>query len=142
MQINLYGIYRINAGEKTFTLDLPDGIKIDEVLHEILRRHPVLRKFWLTAEGDTYSHLNIFVNKVDILALPQQMDTPLKITDTLDFLPPVGGGSHESSDKLVRIQAVNVIDNTGNDMRSKTDQKYDDLFPSHFSFRSNQPDDK
>jgi molybdopterin converting factor small subunit len=92
MQINLYGIYRISAGVKTFKLDFPNGAKIDEILVEILQRYPILRKYWLTEEGDTYSHLNIFVNRVDIFALPDQMDTLLQSKDTLDFLPPVGGG--------------------------------------------------
>jgi molybdopterin converting factor small subunit len=92
MQINLYGIYRISAGDKTFKLDFPNGAKIDEILASILERYPILRKYWLTEDGDTYSHLNIFVNGVDIFALPNQMDTLLHPKDILDFLPPVGGG--------------------------------------------------
>jgi molybdopterin converting factor small subunit len=106
MQINLYGIYRISAGEKTFRLDFPDGAKINDVLDEILHRYPILRKYWLTEEGDTYSHLNIFVNGIDILALPEQLETLLQPKDSLDFLPPVGGGSLSLLNKLVHIQAM------------------------------------
>jgi len=92
MQFNLYATFRLLAGKKTTTLELPEGTTVRQAVHALVDQLPVLRPHWLDVTGDIHAHVHIFVNGHDIQNMPQAADTPLKEGDVLDFFPPVGGG--------------------------------------------------
>jgi len=93
MKINLYATFRLLAGEKSFELDLPSGILLKDALPCIVDRCPALRTHWLDAAGTLYPHVHIFVNGHEAFTLTDGLDTALQPADTLDFFPPVAGGT-------------------------------------------------
>lgn len=92
MQFNLYATFRLLAGAKTFTLDLPDGTTVRQAVDAMVVAHPVLRPHWLDASGELHAHVHIFVNGLDVQNSPEGIETHLAAADVLDFFPPVGGG--------------------------------------------------
>ena len=95
MHINLYATFRLHAGVKSFTIELPDGSSVRQVISCIVQRYPVLGKDWLDETGELHAHVHIFVNGSDVANLSAGIDTPLINSDELDFFPPVAGGIHE-----------------------------------------------
>lgn len=93
MRYNLYATFRMLAGAKNGTLDLPEGTTVRQVIAAIVQAHPTLRTHWLDAAGELHAHVHIFVNGSDAALLPAGLDTPLETAAVLDFFPPVGGGS-------------------------------------------------
>ena len=92
MQVNFYATFRLRAGVKSITLDLPAGTTMQGAVHAIVKQVPTLKKDWLNEAGEIFPHVHGFVNGVDVSTLPEGWDTQLKPSDTLDFLPPVAGG--------------------------------------------------
>jgi sulfur-carrier protein len=92
MQINLYATFRLQAGVKSFALDLPENTPLQSAIEAIVDRYPVLRQHWLDEQGALYAHVHAFINGADAGTLPEGLNTPLKTTDVLDFFPPVAGG--------------------------------------------------
>ena len=93
VKINLFATFRLIAGIKSFDLDLPAGTSVISTIHRIVERYPILRSHWLDTAGELHAHVHVFVNGDDALTLPAGLDTPLRPGDTLDFFPPVAGGS-------------------------------------------------
>jgi sulfur-carrier protein len=92
MRVNLYANFRLHAGVKTFTLDLPSGANVYQAVLQIVSQYPALRKEWLDENDCLQAHVRVYVDGNEIGALPQGLDTPLQPEDTLDFFPPVAGG--------------------------------------------------
>lgn len=92
MQVNLYATFRLIAGTRSLTLDLPEGSTVRQAVDEILARLPDLRPHWVNAQNEIHAHVHGFVNGKDVSTLPQGWDTPLQSGDVLDFFPPVAGG--------------------------------------------------
>lgn len=92
MQVNLYATFRLIAGTRSLTLDLPEGSTVRQAVDEILARLPDLRPHWVNAQNEIHAHVHGFVNGKDVSTLPQGWDTPLHSGDVLDFFPPVAGG--------------------------------------------------
>jgi molybdopterin converting factor small subunit len=92
MQVNFYATFRLRAGVRSLTLELPEGSTMRQAVQAILRNIPALRKDWVNAQGEIYPHVQGFINGEDVSTLPDGWDTVLGISDTLDFLPPVAGG--------------------------------------------------
>jgi len=93
MQFNLYATFRLLAGKKTLSIDLPEGTTVRQSVYAVVDECPVLRPHWLDDTGDIHAHVHIFVNGHDVQNLEKGADTPLQAGDVLDFFPPVGGGS-------------------------------------------------
>jgi molybdopterin synthase sulfur carrier subunit len=93
MQFNLYATFRLLAGIKTLSIDLPEGTTVRQAVHAVVREHPVLRPHWLDDTGDLHAHVHVFVNGQDVQSIPEGLDTALQPDAVLDFFPPVGGGS-------------------------------------------------
>jgi sulfur-carrier protein len=93
MRCNLYATFRLLAGMKTTSLDLPDGTTVRQAVDALLVQRPVLRPHWLDKAGELHAHVHIFINGHDLQTFDQGLDTPLKPEDVLDFFPPVAGGS-------------------------------------------------
>jgi sulfur-carrier protein len=92
MQFNLYATFRLLAGVKTLTIDLPEGTTVRQAVNAVIEERPVLHPHWLDQNGDIHAHVHIFVNGQDIQNTDKGADTPLHTEDVLDFFPPVGGG--------------------------------------------------
>lgn len=92
MQINFYAAFRLHAGMKTLTLDLPAGTTMRNAMNAIVEKIPALKIDWFDKDGELHAHVHGFVNGSDVSTLPHGWDTPLAPDDVLDFLPPVAGG--------------------------------------------------
>lgn len=93
MQINLYATFRLIAGVKTLTIDLPAGSTVRQAVQAVVAERPELRRHWLDESGDIHAHVHIFVDGQDVQNMAQQVDSPLPANAVLDFFPPVGGGA-------------------------------------------------
>ena len=92
MQINLYATFRLIAGCKSLTLNLPAGTPLRSAIDVILRLLPDLRPHWINAEGEMHAHVHAFINGQEAATLEGGWMTPLQPDDVLDFFPPVAGG--------------------------------------------------
>ena len=98
MQVNFYATFRMRAGVKNISLELPAGTSMRLAVDAIIARIPALEHDWLRDDRELHAHVHGFINGKDVSTLPQGWDTPLLETDTLDFLPPVAGGSDRYRD--------------------------------------------
>ncbi|RPI93197.1 MAG: MoaD/ThiS family protein [Chloroflexi bacterium] len=92
MQCNLYATFRLLAGIKTLSLDLPAGTTVRQAVHAVVEQRPVLRPHWLDDAGEIHAHVHIFINGHDVQNMERKDQTPLDPNDVLDFFPPVAGG--------------------------------------------------
>jgi len=93
MQANLYATFRLLAGVKSVDLDLSPGASIQQAVHALITRYPVLRKHWLDEHGELYPHVQVFLNGQAVETLEDGLDAHLQPGDSLDFFPPVAGGA-------------------------------------------------
>lgn len=93
MQYNLYATFRLLAGQRHFSLDLPAGTTVRQAVQALVERCPALRRHWLDENGEIHAHVHILVNGQEIRTDPQGEDMALQPDDVLDFFPPVVGGS-------------------------------------------------
>jgi len=92
MYVNFYADLRTLAGGKTFQVDIAVPATARAVLENVTGSRPDLaEKIWHTP-GELYDHIHVFINGRQSTFLPQGLDTPLELNDTLDVFPPVGGG--------------------------------------------------
>lgn len=92
MIANLYATFRLLAGVKSVVLEPADEITVQQVVEEIVRQHPALRRHWLNEQGELHAHVHIFLNGNDVQNLPEKLSAAVRPDDTLDFFPPVAGG--------------------------------------------------
>jgi len=92
MQVNLYATFRLLAGIKTLSLDLPAGVSVHAAIEAAVQQVPLLRPHWLDENGELHAHVHVFLNGEDVATLPEGLHTPLRPEDVLDFFPPVAGG--------------------------------------------------
>jgi len=92
MRINFYSSFRENAGVKSIDLPLVGVTTVMDIISSILRQYPGLKRLWLDENEELHGHVHISVNKVDVLALPDQLGTVVGEKDELDFYPPITGG--------------------------------------------------
>jgi molybdopterin synthase sulfur carrier subunit len=95
MKANLYATFRLLAGARSIELDLPAGSSAQDAIYALLKRLPMLAPHWLDENGELHAHVHVFLNGADIQTLPGGLQTRLAPTDTLDFFPPVAGGSNK-----------------------------------------------
>lgn len=92
MQIHLYATFRLIAGVKSLEIDLPAGTTVYQLVQAVVNRLPALRTHWLDEMNEVHAHVHIFVNGEDVANMKNGLQTPLQPGDSIDFLPPVGGG--------------------------------------------------
>jgi len=90
--VNLFGVFRVEAGVNTFDLDIDEGLTAGKAILQIVERYPGLRKFWVTGEGGLSEHVLVVLNGMEIYAHPNGLQTALKPDDRLDFFSPLAGG--------------------------------------------------
>jgi molybdopterin synthase sulfur carrier subunit len=92
MKVNFFATLRQVVGAKTVDFSLPEGGNVRQLLDEMIRRYPTLRRELLNEEGQLYGHVHVFINGRDVPFLEDRMDTQLSETDTISVFPAVGGG--------------------------------------------------
>ena len=92
MRVNLYANFRLHAGVKTFSLNLPPGTNVYQAVLHIVSQYPPLRKDWLDENDCLNDHVHIFIDGSEVGSLPEGLDTPLQPENVLDFFPPLAGG--------------------------------------------------
>jgi MoaE-MoaD fusion protein len=81
IRVRLFAGYREAVGEKTVTLEVPEGATVRDVWETLAEQHERLRPFTPGVVG-----------AVNAEYMP--LDTPIQAGDEVAFLPPVGGGDH------------------------------------------------
>jgi molybdopterin synthase sulfur carrier subunit len=92
MKVIFYSTIRQVVGEKFVEIPLMDGMKVADLITELVRCYPKLKRELLDDSGKLHSHIHMFVNGRDLRFLEAGLDTILKDTDLIGFFPPVGGG--------------------------------------------------
>lgn len=92
MKVNFYATLRQVVGEKTVDFDLENGCTVRQLVDEMIRSFPALRRELLDERGELYRHVHVFVNGRDASFLENGMDTILSPEDTVGVFPAVGGG--------------------------------------------------
>jgi molybdopterin synthase sulfur carrier subunit len=90
--VNLFATYRLEAGVKTFQLDIPAGKTIASGIAAILEKFPVLKKHWIGSEGELFPHVVIVHNGYEIYSQIEGLNTQIQDGDELGFFPPMAGG--------------------------------------------------
>ena len=91
MQVKLYASLRQAAGIKSMDVPVSPESTLREVLHEVIRRYPVLANFIWKDEDELAQAVHVFINGENIRHLAG-LDTHLKTEDHVDIFPPVVGG--------------------------------------------------
>ena len=92
MIVNYYATLRQVVGTRQVELDLPPGGTLRQLVDEMIRRYPSLKREMLDPQGSLYGHIHIFVNGLDSTLLDGSLDSVLEPGDTISIFPPVGGG--------------------------------------------------
>lgn len=98
MRVNFYATLRETVGGKTVDVSVRPPTSVRTVLEAVTRERPGLAEHIWKTPGEVYEHIRVFVNGRDSSLLPQGLETPLEVQDTLDVFPPVGGGSPRPRD--------------------------------------------
>ena len=92
MKVNFFATLRSVVGQKTIDLPLPEETTVRELLAEIVRSYPAMRKEVYDEQGSLFEHIHVFVNGRDALFLEDAMETRLLESDTISIFPAIGGG--------------------------------------------------
>ncbi len=82
----------METGIKSFDLEVDNGMTAGKAILKIVALYPVLRKFWVTEDGDLSEHVLVVLNGVEIHAHPEGLRTIVHSGDRLDFFSPLAGG--------------------------------------------------
>ena len=92
MIVNYYATLRQVVGSRQVDFVFPQGSTLRQLVEEMVKRYPGLKKEMLDSEGNLYGHIHIFVNGRDSTFLDGSLDSILDPDDTISIFPPVGGG--------------------------------------------------
>lgn len=92
MNVSFYATLRNVVGQKTVEFILPPEATVNDLIAEMIRCYPLLRRELLNEAGELYRHVHIFVNSRDAIFLERGLDTPLAQEDVVGIFPAVGGG--------------------------------------------------
>jgi len=84
------------------------GSTVAEVLEDLYRQYPELRRLIHDERGAIPSHINIYVNRQEIHHL-QGQDTPLKDGDEVAVIPAIAGGSFVFTEEQVLRYSRHII---------------------------------
>ena len=69
-----------------------EGATLREVLEDLDRRYPGIKRSIVTDDGDLHRFVNLYVNDEDVRYLGS-LDTKVEQGDTVSILPAVAGGA-------------------------------------------------
>jgi MoaD family protein len=93
MRISFFATYRNISGVRSVDLPIPAGSSISQAIRIVLQHFPQLTSHWQNEAGELHAHLTVVLNYIDCASLPGGLETRLKSSDELYFIPPVGGGA-------------------------------------------------
>ncbi len=67
------------------------GATVSQLIDDLERRYPGMRGRLLSASGELYQFVNIYINDEDIRFL-RQLETPVAEGDVISILPALAGG--------------------------------------------------
>ena len=82
----------MDAGMQSFSLEIAQGISVGQAILQIVKIHPILRKYWITDDAELSEHVLVALNGEEIYTKPNGLQTPLADGDTLSFFSPLAGG--------------------------------------------------
>ena len=92
MKVNFFATLRQVTGQKTVEFDLPDGVTAQGVLDAVLVKYPAMIGMLADDDGKLLGHCHMFINGRGVTYLLDQMDSPVRHGDVVNFFPAVGGG--------------------------------------------------
>jgi molybdopterin synthase sulfur carrier subunit len=92
MIVNYYATLRQVVGARQVEFSLPQGGTLRQLVEEMVKRYPGLKREMLDQSDNLQSHIHIFVNGRDSAFLDGSLDSILEPDDTISIFPPVGGG--------------------------------------------------
>ena len=92
MKVNFYATLRAIVGKKTVEFDLPVESSVNQLVQEIVRVYPDLRREILDGDGQLLHYIHIFINGRDAHYMADELETRIQEIDRVDIFPPVGGG--------------------------------------------------
>lgn len=92
MQATFYATLRQIVGGKTAVFDLPENATVRQLLDEMIRRYPGLRRELCDEQGQLYRHVHVFINGRDAPYLENGLETTLSSDDIVSIFPAVAGG--------------------------------------------------
>jgi len=92
MIVNYYATLRQVVGVRQVEFSLPQGATLHQLIEEMIKRYPGLKREMLDRNGNLQSHIHIYVNGRDSTLLDGSVDSILAPGDTISIFPPVGGG--------------------------------------------------
>ncbi len=92
MIVNYYATLRQVVGVRQVEFILPQGGTLQQLIEEMVKRYPGLKREMLDRNGNLQSHIHIFVNGRDSTFLDGSLESILGEHDTISIFPPVGGG--------------------------------------------------
>jgi molybdopterin synthase sulfur carrier subunit len=92
VKVNFYATLRQVVGRKTVEFSLPEGANIKQLVDEIVRGFPLLRRELINAEGELHGHVHVFINGRDSTFLSDGLNTEIFPDDVISIFPAVGGG--------------------------------------------------
>ena len=92
MKVNFFATLRQVTGQKTIEFDLPDGVTAQGVLDAVVAQYPAMTGMLADEHGKLLGHCHMFINGRGVTYLLDQMDSPVRASDTVNFFPAVGGG--------------------------------------------------
>lgn len=92
MIVNYYATLRQVVGARQVEFSLPKGGTLRQLIEEMVKRYPGLKREMLDRGGNLQSHIHIFINGRDSSFLDSSLDSILEPDDAISIFPPVGGG--------------------------------------------------
>lgn len=92
VNIELFGLPRIIAGEKIITLSLQDNASFRDVVRELAQRHPEMMGDVIKIDGETLQSPNILNLNGRRMVQPHQMDESIRDGDKLVLMSMSAGG--------------------------------------------------
>ena len=92
MKVNFFATLRQVTGQKTIEVDLPDGVTAQGVLDAVVTQYPAMIGMLADEDGKPLCHSHMIIKGRRVTYLLDQMDSPVRASDTVNFFPAVGGG--------------------------------------------------
>ena len=91
MRVNFYASFRQVVGAKSVDFSLNEGATVWQLVEEMIRSFPALKRKLLNEQEELYRHVHIIVNGMDASFLENGMDSMLSLDDTIGVFPAIGG---------------------------------------------------
>ncbi len=92
VQVELFGLPRIIAGEKEITLDFGDEATFRDVVRSLAHRYPAMLGDVIQADGETLQSPNILNINGKRMIQPHQVDEYIRDGDTIVLMSVSAGG--------------------------------------------------